>query len=84
MHELLFAIVSIINPFNPLLLHLTQFKSMARVIRLLRSIYFLYRRLEVVTTHVCVIVEVVCTWQYARVYAKTRMSLRVHGFACVS
>ena len=29
-----------------------------------RSIYFLYRCLEVVTTYVCVIVGVACTWRY--------------------
>ena len=48
---------SVIKSFHPLSLHLTQFKSMACVIRLSRSIYFLYRRLEAVTMHVHVIVE---------------------------
>ena len=52
---------SVINPFDPLLLHLTQFKSMARVIRLSKSIFFLYRHLEVVTMHMSAIVEVACT-----------------------
>ena len=80
MHELLFAIVSVINPFDPSLLHLTQLKSMARMIRLSRLVYFLYRRLEVVTTHVRVTVEVACTWRYTCVYAKTYMSLRMLVF----
>ena len=81
MHELLFAIAllyfcnKLIRPNIP--------QSMARMIRLWRSIYFLYRRLEVVTMYVCVIVEVACTWRYTRAYAKTRMSLHMHGFACV-
>ena len=78
-HLLLSRYTSVINSFNPLSLHLTQFKSMACMIRLWRSIYFLYRRLKVVTTHVCVI----RSWSCVYMAIHTRMPRHACLYICV-
>ena len=83
MHELLLAIVSLYfcnKPIQPIIAtpHTIQINGLHD------PIYFLYRCLEVVTMHVCVIVDVACTQRYTRVYAKTHMSLCMCGFVCFS
>ena len=75
---LLSCYASVINSFEPILLYYTQFKSIAHVIRLSRSIYLLYRRLEFATMHVRVIVEDTCTWWYIH----TRVCQDTHDFTC--
>ena len=74
---------SVINPFNPVLLHLTRFKSMAHVIRLSRSIYFLYRCLEVVTTHVRVIRSWCCVYMAIHTHVCQDIYVFTYAWFCV-
>ena len=87
MHKLLFAIVSLYicnKPIRPIIAIPHTIKINGSRDQTFKIDLFLYRHLEVVTTHVRVIVEVVYTWRYTHMYAKTRMSLRIRSFACVS